>query len=111
MNDPKPNDPNQQIDKSTNQQIPSTRPPLRSAAPTDAGRGRSWPTYCGRTVPPERIEDVVHHYASAGARQDRATMKQAAALRALLASARAVLAGIRRHAQLGSVPARYARGE
>ena len=66
----------------------------------------------GRRIPPERLEEVAHHYEQMpGGRSplNELTEAQADGLRRALARRRRAAAGLRRHAQLASVPARDAR--
>ena len=64
----------------------------------------------GRRVPPERVEEVAHHYELFGGVSPltELTMRQAELLRAGSSAGRAA-AGLRRHAQLASVPGGHAR--
>ena len=64
----------------------------------------------GRRVPPERVEEVAHHYELFGGVSPitELTRRQADGLRVTARGRGPPAAGVRRHAQLASVPGRHA---
>ena len=86
----------------------SSRSAGRRGPPTS---GRSSPTCCAAGASsPERVEEVAHHYELFGGVSPitELTLRQADGLARGARGARHAAAGVRRHAQLGSVPARHA---
>ena len=89
---------------------------VRRARPRPPRSGRSSTIVTrGRRIPPERLEEVAHHYEqmpggrSPLQRADRGTGGRPA--RGALVARGKRAAGVRRHAQLASVPARDAGGD
>ena len=88
---------------------------MRSCSSPSAGRsGRrtcghfSQLVTAGRRIPPERLEEVAHHYELIGGRSPLNELTRGQAERAARGARRrrARAAGLRRHAQLAAVPAR-----